>query len=116
MKEKVFAVLMTVVMVFTIFFGSSASGRNVQAASKAGAYKVTSRFCIYTAVLDGGSSNGKIAYITSPSCWVTAYNLYEGQVYQADKKGYAKYYLWYGGYIIFQVQDAVNAGHMTKIA
>lgn len=116
MKEKVFAVFMTVVMVFMIFFGIPASGRNVQAASKAGAYKVTSRFCIYTGALDGQTENGTFAYLSSPGCWVTAHNLYEGQVYQADRDGYAKYYFWWGNYCYFNVQDAVEAGHMIKIA
>lgn len=114
MKEKVFAVFMTIVMVFTVFFGIPASGRNVQAASKAGAYKVTSRFCIYTNALDTQSNTYAIQ--KDVVCWVTAHNLYEGEVYQANKNGYAKYYFWYGGYCYFDVQEAVRSGHMVKIA
>ena len=116
MKEKILSVLMTIVTVFVVFFSIPASGRNVQAASKAGAYRVKYRFCIYTAALDGQTENGTYAYIKDPCFWVTPHNLYEGEVYQADKNGWAKYYFWWGTYCYFNVQEAVDAGKMVKIA
>lgn len=107
---------MTVVTVFVMFFSIPASGRNVQAASKAGAYRAKVRFNLYSCSYDAIHSNGSTMYVSNPGGWVYNFPVYEGQVYIADNKGWARYNFWWGDYGIFNAPEGVRLGLLEKIA